>query len=200
MDTAIIAAIIAALVSVFGLLVQMYLAKRSRESAQIEPTMEAFTFAQKEAYARMRALEREAERLRIRSWDLEGNLITPISTDEARRHVQLADFDRVFHEFANQSQRFIEQWVEVKPDVPLGVESYVRMLRHECLGYTKSIISACHLFRRRKEGIAEIEPQFAKQLLELLSEHRSRIDTFSGVLKSLRQNMIGPNKLLETDA
>jgi hypothetical protein len=133
LESAIIAAIVAGVVSLIGCMVNLKIAREQRKGLEDQVRLAA---AMKYAEEKVKLIKKycmEAERLRVRCWELIPCVRTAISKGE------ITSVGEPFERFQDQFRNFLISWAEVKGDIPEAPLRYIRFLRHECKNHGESI-------------------------------------------------------------
>jgi hypothetical protein len=183
-ESAVIAAIVAVLVSFLTQGVQLWIARRSRVSIEAAPARQLLSDERKAQLATIKQIQGETENLRLHIWTLQGfiergrlsksDIASLAETVSALRH-SVGDFGR--------------NWGQVKFDFPASIQGRMRRLWHE-LRLPFQVLEGIQAAIRRLEG-AQPESQHDESRLPdtegLFENLRAADKTLRYVLQQLRE-------------
>lgn len=140
MEAAVIVALIAAGVSLVGMMMSLEVARRARQAADVQARIAVGLAEAQEALKHLRAYTADVEKLRAEASLVQLALERPANHAKAHRELRTRAeaFQMTFGEF-------FRAWADVKSDVPDARLEYLRMIRHAArtsqlmrLGYWKN--------------------------------------------------------------
>lgn len=186
MEPAIVAALVAGVVSLAGILINLVIAKQAREANRDQIRLGAAIRAGEEAVKALAAQTVEVERLRIACWDIHGLLQELEEADSAlQSEFFLRKLASAAEGFEERYGTFVNFWAEAKGEVPQPQVVYLRSLRHQCKNVALTISSELHFLpdlAKKEKGrdilgaIRRIELNI-ERLLEMLDKLFSAVNS-----------------------
>ena len=189
MEATIIAALVAGAVSLVGLLVNLHIAKRSREAVQIQVAAAAKVATAQEAVKYLRKFTVDIEKLRAEGWlfrmALDQELLGSIIAESPDKLWERANA------FEEEFLKFFRNWAEVKTEVPKTQIDTIRLIRHDCKNTAQDVV----------EKIVDVKTKYYNKLIPE-DERKSIKDLLSSLLSKLdvlfnRVNNIKNDKLTD---
>jgi hypothetical protein len=197
MEPTIIVGVIAAVVSVFSVAANVYIANKTRQSAVDALRFKARLDREEEIDKVIKEIEIEGERLRIRSWEL-------IHCCDSREILKgsKSHFPALTEEFAVQARHFIDSWASAKSELPSNELNMLRGLRHECWNNLQQISVMSQTLISDKQ----IDQVHIRRYVGSLNTLLELIDNFTRIVCKMRRRMLegdsfpnGPTSLLENE-
>lgn len=193
METAIIAGLVAALVSALGLLVNLRIARDSRRANELQLRLQAALKDKEEAIKEIKLYTETVEGFRSACWQVMAQLML----QERQNPDEISDIDRkvsdnAFQTFEAQAKIFFDSWAKIKADVSHLEEpsvTYARALRHEC----KNMAADISVFLRSKKhelGNAQFPEADRKNLKAKTTLLLHRLDDLFTVVNDMRNRII----------
>lgn len=181
METALLVALIAAMVSMASVIANIYIARKSRQSAiellRIQANLETLEDLRKN----IKTVEVEGERLRIRAHDLlafltrKGDGTPGLGSQE--------EFSKLAQRFANQANEFMDSWADAKSDLPEEMLDQLRILRHDCASPIRDILFYCKTWSHNPPH----STQEARPVVSALERLLALLDAFTRHLSDVRR-------------
>jgi hypothetical protein len=141
---------------------------------------------------KLREFIAQGERLRIRCWDMMGQLA--ILVDPPGEHkLDLDAFQASASSFHNQITLFLDSWSEVKANLSEGLSRYFRALRHECRKELEMIDITCRAaFELARQDSAETErlAEAVANASQSLNTVLQKLDKLISMASDMRQRVI----------
>jgi len=189
MATELTAALIAAVVSLVGILVSLHVSRRERRAGLLGLRIQSQLEDQKAIMENIRTVESCAEKTRSWSWDILGILSSgPQFALAFSDPVKVREFQKGF----DAKKRDLEDaWSQIRGDLPRAVTDYVRGIRYSYLTRLAVCDAACSLLHHAFEQgdndrIQEEIERLGSALRSLLDE----LDLLIRVLSSIRSEML----------
>ncbi|MGD0682548.1 MAG: hypothetical protein ABR990_10890 [Terracidiphilus sp.] len=181
MEPAIVVGVIAAVVSVFSVVANVNIARKTRQSAVDALRFKARLDREEEIDKVIKEIEIEGERLRIRSWEL-------IHYCDSREILKgsKSRFPALTEEFSVQARHFIDSWASVKSELPSTELNILRRLRHECWHYLQNISVMSQTLISDKQ----IDQAHIKNYVGSLNTLLELIDNFTRIVCKVRRRML----------
>jgi hypothetical protein len=192
MDAAIVVALVAGFVSLISVVANIYIARQARNTAMLQPKVQAIVSRTSETDTLLKNYAAEIERLRIRIWNLLGHL------DDIRLN---PDREAVYENLKNTIPTFIEgartfesAWAPVKGEMPQGIEHYIRSVRHDCLSDIVTVMGYMHLTlsilerQPNDEDLKELMNSFKVSTVKL-KDALPKLDDLISLVRAVRENV-----------
>lgn len=189
MDPTVTAALVAGAVSALGIIVQLYIARRTRQDTSDALKQQTRTTATLQVSNEIRALQAHAEKVRILGWAIHVKLDNLIRYPQHSRRPTTDELNRDFEAFRIQADEFTKAWADVKSDIPPNIIDYARTKRHDCRNKLASLSGHWKLFIQSSNETSEFDSHLkivTSEVLIVLTE----IDTFDHVMRYARQGLI----------
>ena len=190
MEAAIVSALVAAFVSLMGILVNIHIARKSRIAAEnnLRVQYSLDRVAKEETY--ILDFISHGEKLRIRCWDLMGQI--SFLLDDEDIDDKLSDFITSFNLFFTQSDTFLDSWANVKAVIPKGATNHFRIVRHECRTLLITIDAQCKILINLTKDDAEqsVIVEQAKKIRESLDSVNKKLDNLLNMASSFRTQLL----------
>ena len=202
MDSAIIAALVAGVVSLAGVLTNLYIARQTRRAALLQSQLQSLAPDVSKSSELLKTFIAEAERVRICCWSLLGHLeylrrvrnasdtLEPLKSDTK-------EFEEAIDKLYRGTKVFEESWAPVKGEIPQGIEIYIRSHRHNCLNIIRvaenEIIRLMRELEKDEKGLKAREAIARSE--GSLHEFLTSLDRLISLIKSVNERNINERLL-----
>lgn len=170
------AALVAGAVSLTGVLVSVYLARRAHEAAQNQTRLSAKLNLDHAAVVALKAYAREVEKARVVTWRIRSEAGVILERPVYLNSVN--PLREIHTQVKEQYERMFESWADVKLDVPAAAMQFLRAMRHDCIGRARAVTGMIESLGQEsffdpplelREVVEQIDGR-AKHLLRLLDD------------------------------
>lgn len=187
METTIVVSLVAAVVSLIAMLVNLHIARRTRDATRIQIATGAAMATAQEAVRYLRKYTADIEKLRA-----EATLLAiALDKDVLGRNVAKTPMElwNRAEAFENEFHEFFRGWADVKADVPETWIDYLRILRHECKNAALSVVATIRSAKAKAYG-KEIPEKDRKELQSVLRHLSTQLDHFFTHMNNVRNDKL----------
>jgi hypothetical protein len=192
METALIAGLVAGVISLLGLLVNIHLARQSRIATEKNLRDKLLLDVSAEGEGKLREFIAQGERVRIRCWEMMGQF-TMLADSPSESGINLEAFQTSASSLHQQTNLFLDSWSDVKASLPEGISRHCRTLRHECRTELENIVLNC---RRACDLVQQNSPE-AERLAAIVGNARlsltvvlQKLDELISVVCGIRRKVL----------
>lgn len=179
MESAIIAATVAALVSLVGMLVNLRIAREGRQAAADAARMNAALAETRASLAQMRKYAADIERLRSTA----GLLMLSLES----HGIMTERFEEFSKAFENAFYDFFRSWDETKSEMDDVYVTFVRMYRHSCKNAAQDVLEQLRAFR---ESTGDARKQEARKLDRLFYAFQTKLDEMYSLVRNAKNERL----------
>lgn len=187
MEPALVAALLAAAVSLVGVLASLRMARQALAASRAQIVLTTGLKVEEVSIQTLRVYSSAIEKLRVECWYLISAVRWVIEgRDEGRDMEMLRSAVQVFHA---KSLAFLEAWAEVRPEITSPALDVIRMMRHDIRRKLETIIATATDIasaRRRRREARETLRSIDSDVRTLLQD----LDHFLGFVVSLKDDRL----------
>ena len=187
MDTVIISALVAAVVSFVGVFINLIIAKQTREAAKSQLKFQSAIKQVEESTQILNGYLKEIESVRIACFELEF-CFSSIFNDE----IDLEKVKNNSIKFKDEFDKFFKKWADVKYTIEDFRLSHIRSIRHSCKNTALDLSIAVKMFlekHRVARGI-QLEDEVVKKLIDRIKTLSSSLITLYSSVNEYRNEKI----------
>jgi hypothetical protein len=194
MDSVIIAALVAGIISLAGVLANLYIARQTRRAALLHFQLQSLAPHVSKSSEQLKSFIAEAERVRICCWSLLGHIeYLQRQRNSSDTYEPLKNDTKAFEEAVAKlyqgTRTFEESWAPVKGEIPQGIERYIRSHRHNCLNMIRAADSTIRMLvlqlEKNDKGLKAREAINRSE--EILHEVLTSLDRLISLVKSVNE-------------
>lgn len=192
METALIAGLVATIVSLIGLLVNIHIARQARIATENNLRTQLLLELSAESEASLREFIVQGERLRIKCWNLMGLFVMILDPKVSSINDPDA-FQKSVSQFHKQTGDFLDSWSTVKATLPEGLSQHFRTLRHECRTELSSIHESSYFLLELADSDGINSDQFWEYAIgsrQSLSTVLNKLDELISMASSVRKGLL----------
>ena len=184
MQPTIIVALVAAAVSILSVVANLYIARKSRQSAIEVMKAKAYIDRVESSNQTLQQIEIESERLRIRCWAI-VSYIRQLAANSDGIITDRQKFQDLTENFVSQAREFLDRWASAKGNIPEGNREYIAKLRHDCRHDIEEIDEHCAKHGSR----GRFAPGESERMSNALRSLLYRLEAFTNTISELRRNV-----------
>lgn len=190
MEPAVIAAVVAGLVSLAAVLANLRIARQARDASRQQIALAAAIKSAETGLQAVRGLARKTERLRIACWHLRSllvgrELLHGSGPENDEFWDACAEVERAYREF-------FDEWADAKFEVPPSLLEVIRQIRHEARAAANDLFNhlatlrSSHSKGRRRQA----ESTALKDLDHRVSALQAHLESLFAYLVSTKNDML----------
>lgn len=192
MEAVITAAIVAAIVSALGLLVNLKIARDTRQGNLLQIRFQSALKGKEEAVKEIKLYVETVERFRSACWGVSAQLILLKHRKTDLDEIESQTRKRMFDLFEKEADEFFKSWAKIKAETAQYSEStveYARAIRHACKNQADDIIY--FMLDKKKQIDKGFLKDSDRNIFEVKIERLLRdLDELFNVINDMRNRII----------